>query len=92
MNKVNPSELQSLIDVQENPFVLIDENYHIVAANRAYCVNYGVDIQKVVGRLCHEVSHLSAVPCHQNGEDCPHQEVFRTGQMHEVIHTHFDKP
>jgi two-component system, NtrC family, response regulator AtoC len=90
MNKVNPSELQSLIDVQENPFVLIDENYQIVAANRAYCVNYGVDIQKVVGRLCHEVSHLSAVPCHQNGEDCPHQEVFRTGQVHEVIHTHFD--
>jgi transcriptional regulator with PAS, ATPase and Fis domain len=90
MNKVNPSELQSLIDVQENPFVLIDENYQIVAANRAYCVNYGVDSEKVVGRLCHEISHLSAVPCHQNGEDCPHQEVFRTGLMHEVVHTHFD--
>lgn len=90
MNKINPSELQSLIDVQENPFVLIDENYQIVAANRAYCVNYGIDSEKVVGRLCHEISHLSAVPCHQNGEDCPHQEVFRTGLMHEVVHTHFD--
>ena len=90
MDKVAPSELQSLIDVQENPFVLIDEDYRIVAANRAYCENYDVDREKVVGRYCHEVSHLSAVPCHQNGEDCPHQEVFRTGQMHEVIHTHFD--
>ncbi|HUX91898.1 MAG TPA: sigma 54-interacting transcriptional regulator [Gallionellaceae bacterium] len=90
MNKANFSELQSLIDVQENPFVLIDENYQIVAANRAYCVNYGVDQEKVVGRYCHEISHLSATPCHQNGEDCPHQEVFRTGRMHEVIHTHFD--
>lgn len=90
MNKMVASELQTLIDVQENPFVLIDENYQIVAANRAYCVNYGVDRDNVVGKLCHEVSHLSAVPCHQNGEDCPHQEVFRTGQMHEVIHTHFD--
>jgi two-component system, NtrC family, response regulator AtoC len=90
MQKINIPEMQSLIDVQENPFVLIDENYQIVAANRAYCVNYGVDNEKVVGRHCHEVSHLSAVPCHQNGEDCPHQEVFRTGQMHEVIHTHFD--
>jgi two-component system, NtrC family, response regulator AtoC len=90
MNKVNPSELQSLIDVQENPFVLIDEHYKIVAANRAYCVNYGVENEKVVGRFCHEVSHLSAVPCHQNGEDCPHQEVFRTGLVHEVVHTHFD--
>lgn len=91
MNKeVASSELQSLIDVQENPFVLIDEHYKIVAANHAYCVNYGVDREKVVGRYCYEISHLSAVPCHQNGEDCPHQEVFRTGRMHEVIHTHFD--
>lgn len=91
MNKeLASSELQSLIDVQENPFVLIDEHYKIVAANHAYCVNYGVDREKVVGRYCYEISHLSAVPCHQNGEDCPHQEVFRTGRMHEVIHTHFD--
>lgn len=90
MNKAIASEMQSLIDVQENPFVLIDDHYRIVAANRAYCTNYGVESEKIVGRFCHEVSHLSAVPCHQNGEDCPHQEVFRTGQIHEVIHTHFD--
>jgi len=90
MDKIVTSELQSLIDVQENSFVLIDENYKIVAANHAYCANYGVDKEQVVGRHCYEVSHLSTVPCHQNGEDCPHQEVFRTGQIHEVIHTHFD--
>jgi two-component system response regulator AtoC len=90
MNELNASELQSLIDVHDNPFVLIDENYRIVAANRAYCVNYAVDKKNIVGHFCHEISHLSAVPCHQNGEDCPHQEVFRSGKMHEVIHTHFD--
>lgn len=85
------TELQSLIDVQENPFVLIDENYRIVAANLAYCDNYGLDREAVVGRRCHEVSHLSAVPCHMNGEDCPHQEVFKSGKIHEVVHTHFDR-
>ena len=90
MNEVNSSELQSLIDVQENPFVLIDENYQIVAANNAYCANYAVDKKNIVGHYCYEISHLSSAPCHQNGEDCPHQQVFRTGQMHEVIHTHFD--
>ena len=90
MDKFLNAELQSLIDVQDNPFVLIDENYQIVAANQAYCENYGVSSTNVVGRFCHEVSHLSPVPCHQNGEDCPHQEVFRTGQKHEVVHTHFD--
>ena len=91
MNSTLAPELQSLIDVQENPFVLIDEHYRIVAANRAYCTNYGIDQLEVVGKTCHEVSHRSNVPCHQNGEDCPHQAVFRTGQPHEVIHTHFDR-
>lgn len=90
MDKLSSPELQSLIDVQENPFVLINEEYRIVAANKAYCDNYALSREQIVGRRCHEVSHLSDVPCHQNGEDCPHQEVFRTGQMHEVIHTHFD--
>lgn len=91
MDTLLAPELQSLIDVQENPFVLIDENYRIVAANRAYCVTYGMDKEDVVGKTCHEVSHRSPVPCHQNGEDCPHQEVFRSKQPHEVIHTHFDR-
>jgi len=91
MNPVLAPELQSLIDIQENPFVLIDAQYCIVAANRAYCVTYGLGKDEIVGKTCHEVSHHSPVPCHQNGENCPHQEVFRTGQPHEVIHTHFDR-
>ncbi|HUW98419.1 MAG TPA: sigma 54-interacting transcriptional regulator [Acidiferrobacter sp.] len=91
MNPALAPELQSLIDIQENPFVLIDAQYRIVAANRAYCITYGFDKDEVVGKTCYEVSHHSQVPCHQNGEDCPHQEVFRTGQSHEVIHTHFDR-
>lgn len=41
--KNKPSiELQSIIDAQDNPFVLINENYSIVSANRAYCETYGI--------------------------------------------------
>ncbi len=87
----NISQLQSLIDAQENPFVLIDEHYRIVAANLAYCLNYGLKREEVVGKCCHQVSHLSDVPCHLNGEDCPHQEVFKSGKVHEVTHVHFDR-
>lgn len=85
-----PVQLQSLIDAQENPFVLIDANYRIVAANRAYCKRYGTDEQQVAGRTCHEISHHAAVPCHLNGENCPHQQVFATGTAQQVLHTHYD--
>lgn len=70
--------------------MLIDANYRIVGANQAYCDNYGIAREQIIGQRCHEVSHRSAVPCHQNGEDCPHQAVFASGKAHEVIHTHFD--
>lgn len=83
-------EVQSIIDAQDNPFVLIDNDYNIVAANRAYQLAYGVTAQAVVGRKCHQISHRSDVPCHVNGEDCPHKQVFATRQPHQVLHVHYD--
>ena len=86
-----PIELQSVIDAHDNAFVVIDENYTIVAANKAYSDAYGVDLAEIVGCKCHQVSHHSDAPCHLNGEDCPHKMVFETGQPHQVLHIHFDQ-
>ncbi|HED52268.1 MAG TPA: AAA family ATPase [Gammaproteobacteria bacterium] len=83
-------EVQSLIDAQDHPFVLIDDNYNIVAANSAYKQAYGVETQDIIGRKCHKVSHRSDVPCHINGEDCPHKKVFETRAPHQVLHIHYD--
>ena len=91
MDMPNKAMLQSIIDAQENPFVLIDRDYQIVAANKAYCDTYGLSPEGIVGRLCHQVSHHSDTPCHLNGEDCPHRQVFQTGQKSEVLHTHYDQ-
>lgn len=89
--EMRPHLTQSLIDAQEQPFVLIDSKYRLVAANRAYRRAYGLDeYAEVVGRHCYEVSHHLDRPCHLNGEDCPHRQVFATGKMHEVLHTHYD--
>jgi two-component system response regulator AtoC len=85
-----PIELQSVIDAHDNAFVVIDENYTIVAANKAYSDAYGVELADIVGNKCHQVSHHSDEPCHLNGEDCPHKKVFETGQPHQVLHIHFD--
>jgi len=89
-NGATPIELQSIIDAHDNAFVVIDKDYTIVAANKAYNDAYGVDPSEVVGCKCHEISHHSDMPCHLNGEDCPHKRVFDTGQPHQVLHIHFD--
>jgi transcriptional regulator with PAS, ATPase and Fis domain len=85
-----PINLQSIIDVTDNGFVVIDKDYNIVAANSAYCKAYGIDNEAIIGHKCHEVSHHSDVPCHLNGEDCPHKKVFETKAPHQVLHIHYD--
>ncbi len=82
--------LHALLDTRDAPTVLVDANYRIVAANKAYCESYGVEPDEVVGRTCHEVSHRSSVPCHEHGEQCPHREAFAANSPGEVLHTHYD--
>jgi len=82
--------VNDLLDAMDRPFVLIDRDYRIRAANAQYCRTHDVDPDAVVGRHCFEVSHHRDSPCHLHGEDCPHQQVFATGETHEVLHTHFD--
>jgi len=88
MDKNISVDVQSLIDAQDNPFVVIDGDYNVVAANKAYRHAYGVTDEGIVGRKCYEISHRSDVPCHMNGEDCPHKQVFATRQPHQVLHIH----
>ncbi len=83
-------DLQAVVDLQDSPAVVIDKNYQILAANARYCESYGVEPGCIVGCKCHQVSHRSSVPCHENGEQCPHREVFAKNEPFEVLHTHFD--
>jgi len=83
--------LQSIIDSHSNPFVLVDENFTIVAANKAYCEAYGTSDDKVTGRKCHMVSHHFETPCFMNNEGCPLASVLSTNERYEVLHIHFDQ-
>src|SRR5574340_1267158 len=82
-------DLQDLIDANDQPFVVIDSEYRIVAANQRYSAIYGVTTDAVVGQYCYAVSHHATRPCHENGEQCPHRALFERGEAVEVVHTHF---
>jgi two-component system, NtrC family, response regulator AtoC len=84
-------DLQSLVDCHEQPFVVIDREYRIVAVNSAYEHAYGVSRQQVVGQSCYQVSHNKDAPCHESGEDCPHLNLFETGRRDSCLHTHYDE-
>ncbi len=82
---------EQIINILPDPFVVIDRNYRIMAANAQYRKRYGLgNGDDVVGRLCYEVSHRVDAPCSQHGEHCPLEIVFSTGQSTQVMHVHYD--
>lgn len=83
-----PPSMQSMLDVYQQPFVLVDRKFTIVASNEAYAEQYGMSSADIVGRKCHKVSHDSDRPCAESGEDCPHRRMFRSGKVEEAIHIH----
>ena len=89
MSERGQPSCEQIIDIIPDPFVVIDRDYRIVAANRNYRERYGVNPEDVVGRRCHEVSHHSDVPCSQTGEHCPLDEVLISKQATQVMHVHY---
>lgn len=82
-----PAEVSSMLDGHPDPAILLDRDYRVLAANRAYCEVYG-EGRPIVGRRCYEVSHRYNVPCDQAGESCPLAASLSSGQPQRVLHLH----
>jgi two-component system response regulator AtoC len=85
-----PIDLQSLVDSHQQPFVVIDSEYRIMAVNHAYERTFGASREQAVGQPCYKVSHNNDAPCHESGEDCPHVNLFEVGQQDSCVHLHYD--
>ena len=89
---VTKPSCEQIINILPDPFVVIDAQYKIIAANRNYLKHYGYSrSEEVVGRNCYEVSHHVDAPCSEHGEHCPLETVFQTGQATQVMHIHYDR-
>ena len=87
-NKKIPESLQSMLDIYQQPFVLVDRHFTIVASNKAYADQYNLTPEEIIGCKCHKISHHSDVPCTEIGEDCPHRRMFKSGEVEEALHVH----
>jgi transcriptional regulator with PAS, ATPase and Fis domain len=82
-------DLASLVNSHDKPFVVIDKDYRIVAVNKAYELEYGTTSEKAVGSMCYEISHGNH-PCSDDGEECPHDQIFNNGKAKICAHIHCD--
>lgn len=82
-----PSEIASLIEAMPEPRIIFDQDYRILATNRAYRDEFA-EGGSLIGRTCFDVSHRFDKPCDQCGESCPRQTAQRSGQPSRVLHLH----
>lgn len=83
--------LQALIDAVPDGVRVINQDYRVVLANRAYCELTGIDLETVLARPCHAGSHSRAEPCPPTLEICPLAEIRAHGEPLKCMQ-HFETP
>lgn len=79
---------RNVLESIDESFVVIDADFRILSANRAYCSQTGRQSAEILGYKCYNISHGLDRPCFEEGEECPVRYTFQTGSAYTVIHTH----
>lgn len=82
--------IRNILETVDEGFIVVDRQYRIISANRAFCAMVGIGEAELQGRPCHEVVHGAARPCFEKGEDCPIERAFASGMPQSAFHCHED--
>ncbi len=90
--KIRESEqfIRGILDTVDEGFIVIDREFRIITANKAYCEQVGAACEDILGKHCYEVSHQETGPCFEGGEECAPRQVFETGKPYSALHKHRD--
>lgn len=79
--------LKALIDTVPDAVRVIDENYTVVLANRAYAHQSGADLDRLIGVPCY-LTHGRGEPCLPALETCPFHAIMEDGMPIKYLHEH----
>ncbi|OGW32914.1 MAG: hypothetical protein A2X59_08560 [Nitrospirae bacterium GWC2_42_7] len=88
--KQSEAFIKNILESVDEGFIIIDPEYRIILANRAYCEQAKCKTENITGRHCYEVSHHNKKPCFLTGEECAPRHTFKNGTPYIALHTHFD--
>ena len=73
-----PVELQALVDIYDQPFIIIGDDHKVIVANQAFQRAFRADGCRAPGTPCHLLmaEHHGPRPCGSNGHSCPFTETF----------------
>jgi len=86
----NESFIRSILESVGEGIIVVDREYRILAANRAYGEIVRADPAAVVGKHCYHYSLCADRPGSERCKECGVLTTFETGEACSVIHVHQD--
>lgn len=80
--------MQELIDAIPDGIRVIDEDFRIIMANKAYCAQQQIRMEDVSGAFCYASSHGRDKPCPPSLMTCPLYELEKNGNPLKFMHHH----
>ncbi len=80
--------LSSIFEGMGECLVVVDQDYKIVTANRAYCELVESSREEVIGKNCYEVYLKTKRPCGDCGKVCAVMHTFNTGDPATTVHAY----
>lgn len=80
--------LKSLIHNIQESIVVIDREYRITDANKAFIDHAASGDDTIIGKFCYEILHGYDQPCDRYGEECLLRSVFQTKKPGTCLHKH----
>lgn len=69
---------KQIMDSVLQGIIVIDHEFRILMANRAYCEQVNMTLDNIIGRKCHNINFGFERPCHEMGENCSANSAFQT--------------
>jgi len=82
--------MESLFNGISEEIMVIDDDFIVNDANRAFLERCGLNKQDVLGRKCNDIKERPWAPCLLEGIGCPAESAARSGEMVEVSHLYKD--
>jgi len=85
--------IKNILESVDEGFIIIDRDFRILSANRAYAEMVKTPIEDILGKHCYEISHHFSRPCFESEghHPCTVNHAFETGEHSTAVHTHYDK-
>jgi two-component system sensor kinase FixL len=83
--------LRSLFDTISEEIMVINQDFLIKEANKAFLDRYGLIKKDVLNRKCYEITRQSQTPCNfPNGQTCPVEGIAGTNEASKMTHSYRD--